>query len=404
MKNINNNYEKNIRFYLDTIFKNKNSLERVRDYEDNPSKNFIEYIKQASGDVNYKFASPMSVFWNLSSACNFRCIHCLYNDTEYANKNDLTTERASLLADELIEAGVVYVVLSGGEIFMRPDLLDIVKKFKSNNVAVRLLTNASLLDDKIIDELAEVFDPYVDAVSVSLDGATNETFKKIRQTESFEKIVANIKKMTQRNIKVSVVCTVNSVNYSEVVDIYRLSKDLGVYNVIVGKVVCYNDSHESLTLSNEDLFELYYKLSNSKSEKTLLEINFWSPIELLNIPEVAEIIDEEYYNSQIKTGYTEVLSRNCQCHDRLAIDADGTVYLCLEAIAQKIAPLGSLKNTSLNDIWENRNNNILFCQRHIEDMVCDKCKYNVFCNSGCMVKAYSRTKDCNTPQIPCYMG
>ena len=100
----NNNYEKNIRFYLDTIFKNKNSLERVRDYEDNPSKNFIEYIKRASEDVNYKFASPMSVFWNLTSACNFRCIHCLYNDTEYANKNDLTTERASLLADELIEA------------------------------------------------------------------------------------------------------------------------------------------------------------------------------------------------------------------------------------------------------------------------------------------------------------
>ena len=86
---------------------------------------FAQVIK-----FDFLFSKPVYAWWDLTSACNFRCIHCLYNDTEYASKNDLTTERASLLVDELIEAGVVYVVLSGGEIFMRPDLLDIVKKLK----------------------------------------------------------------------------------------------------------------------------------------------------------------------------------------------------------------------------------------------------------------------------------
>lgn len=395
------NYDELISYYLDSILVLNKPVNDKR-LPQNPNKKFIEHIKQASAKENYLLSYPMSVFWNLTSACNLRCVHCLYNNSSYNSDADLTASQASELVDELIDSGVTYVVLSGGEIFLRPDLLNILKKLKTNNIAVRLLTNAALINDDIIAELADLLNPYSDSVSVSLDGATSKTFKAVRNTDLFEKIITNIKKMSDKNIKVTVVCTVNAINYDEIVDTYKLAKDLGAYNFIVGKTDCYNESHAKICVSNEELFDLYYKLSLIKDEKCFLDINFWSPIELLNIPEVYNIIESKYYETHIKKIFNQVQDRNCQCHDRLAIDSDGTVYLCLEAIANKIAPLGNYKQNSISDIWQNRFNNPLFNQRKIENMECDGCKYNIYCNSGCVVKSFVATNNINNPQImPC---
>ena len=402
MKNIDSEYEQYIRFYLDTTIVPKESKENVTYYYTNPSKKFVSFIKKASGKEDYLLSYPMSAAWNLTSACNLRCVHCLYNDTGYNNTNDLSTEQALKLADELInDFGITYVMLTGGEIFTRKDTLDIIRRFKKNNVGVRLLTNAALLEDEQIDEIAELFNPYTDSMHISLDGATNETFKKIRRTDLFGKITQNIKKLTDKKVRVNAVCTVNKINYSEVVDTYKLSKDLGIYCFIVGRVAYYNNSHTDLIVSNRDLFKLYYELmQNEYLAEPLLSANFWTPAEVFNIPEVREIAKESYYQDLINLHHKKIKSVSCQYHDKIAIQSDGTIYLCLEALAYNMAPLGSFKENSLKEIWENRWDNMLFKPRKIENMKCKNCKYNVYCNSGCPVKAYFASGDVNAPQVP----
>ena len=60
----------------------------------------------------FQFSTPMFAWWDLTSACNFRCIHCLYNDTPYDASRDLTDDEALRLADSLIDDfGIVQVVL-----------------------------------------------------------------------------------------------------------------------------------------------------------------------------------------------------------------------------------------------------------------------------------------------------
>jgi len=404
VKSISREYEKYIRFYLDSvIIPSEKKLNRTL-YYSNPSKPFMAHIKQGADDDNYLFSTPMAVNWNLTSSCNFRCVHCLYNNTEYSNANDLSAKEAMALTEELInDFGVTFVILTGGEIFMRKDTMDIIRTLKRNNVAVRLLTNAALLNDEIIDELSEIFNPYVDSIHISLDGAKSETYEKIRGTKFFDKIVHNIKKLTDKNVKVLTVCTVNKINYDEVVDIYKLSVDLGVYSFISGNMIIHNPGHEKLMVPNNDLFKLFYKLSQAESPETVLSAKFFSQSELINISEVQTILEEPKYQKLLQKYYKNILPRTCQHNEKIAIQADGTIYLCLEALAHNVAPLGNYRDNSLLEIWENRFDNILFQPRRIEDMVCNGCKYNVFCNGGCPVKAYIRTKNLNTPQIDCKM-
>lgn len=402
MLQIDKKYEKAIRYYLDSILDPQILTVSQKTYDTNIAKSLNGYIRDFSNNPGYKFTTPLSCLWNFTSACNFRCVHCLYNDTEYSAANDLSHDDAIRLADELInDFNITYVVLTGGEIFMRKDIMDIIRKFKENNVGVRLQTNAALINNAQIEELAELFNPYTDSIHISYDGATAETFKKIRQTKHFNTIIANTKKLVSKNVRILAVCTINSINYNEICDIYKLCADIGVYEFIAAKTVLYNESHKNLMVSNQDLFMLYSKLLPLKTDSTRLTAAFFTPFEILNIPEAKQIIEENKYQQLIDNKYKEIASRNCHYHDKIAIQSDGTVYLCLEALSHDIAPLGNYKQNSLSKIWENRHNNILFQERNIEDMNCYNCRYNKYCNSGCMVKSIAWANNINTPQGPC---
>ena len=136
-----------------------------------------------------------------------------------------------------------------------------------------MATNAALLNDRQIDCLAEMLNPYIDGMQISLDGATHETYKKIRQTNLFEKVISNIKKLAERNITITISCTVNTVNYNEIEEIYKLSNELGVNCFVAGRMYYYNKSHENLILSNRDLMLLasrLYKLDTSSCKTKVL--------------------------------------------------------------------------------------------------------------------------------------
>ena len=179
-----------------------------------------------------------------------------------------------------------------------------------------------------------------------------------------------------------------------------MSKELGVYGFIGGKIAYHNESHSELMVPDRDLLKLHYELlQNEFSAEPVLSANFWTPAEILSVPEVRKIAEEPYYQDLIKKYHTQRQSVSCQAHDKIAIQSDGTVYLCLEALSYNIAPLGNYKENSMLEIWENRWDNALFKPRKIENMVCNKCKYNTYCNSGCMVKAYVTSKNFNNPQI-----
>lgn len=391
-------YQNAIRAYLDKNIIVANDNIDFDAFELNIIRPFIKDVISNLGD-DFTFTTPLYAWWDLTSACNFRCVHCLYNDTNYSNEHDLNEFEALKLADELInDFKIVQIMLTGGEVFLKPYLIKLVRKFKQNRISVRIMTNAALITDKHIEELAELLNPYTDVIQVSLDGANSKTFEAIRRTNQFEKIISNIQKMTNKGLKVIVACTVNSINYNEIEEIYKLVNDIGVEAFVAGRMIYHNESHANLMVSTKDLLLLTNRLLNLKGQ-TLLVPGLFTKIDLLNNPDIELILQEEKYR-KIWDKNCQPLSRTCHHHDRISIKSDGKFHLCLETNCPTSC-LGDYKKESLLEIWENRFKNLFFKKRDIEEMGCNDCKYNKICNSGCMAIAHKNHGSINSPEINC---
>ena len=292
----------------------------------------------------YEYQTPLFGWMDLTSQCNFRCIHCLYNDSGYSGKNELTPQETMRVIDELInDFGIVLMILTGGEIFLRPDLMDIVEKFKRNNVALKLLTNAALITDEHISRLAELLNPYTDGLQISLDGATTETYGKIRQTDLFDVVINNIKKLLKNNIRVEIGTIAMPQNYEEIPQIFKLATELGANKFTVSKMIERNESHKALAISDKDLLRLAIKLyhANTNNNSTELALTLFNVPELLAFPEARSLIREnKQYRDLFKLPIV-LRHRSCNFQDRINVRANGDVYMCMMAEACKNSLMGN---------------------------------------------------------------
>ena len=111
----------------------------------------------------------------LTSRCNLRCTMCKYWQTE--TEEVLSSERWQAVFGELRELGCRKVHFSGGEVFLRPDFLDLAEAAVGLGLKVNLTTNGTLLSKDSARRLARMG---VNGVSVSLDGATRKLHNRVR--------------------------------------------------------------------------------------------------------------------------------------------------------------------------------------------------------------------------------
>ena len=117
-----------------------------------------------------------------------------------------------------------------------------------------------------------------------------------------------------------------------------------------------------------------------------------------------KIIEESQYKMLFKKQDKNALKIDCQNHQKVAVDNDGKVSLCIDAFCYDIEPLGNYNDNTFEEIWEKRWNNVLFQPRNREKSQCKNCNYNTFCKGGCKVIAYSNFNTVNTPAIKCCHG
>lgn len=106
---------------------------------------------------------PLSVQLDLTYRCNERCVHC-YLDHE--DHGEMTTAEVKQLLDQLADAGVFILTLSGGEIFLRKDLFEILEYARcERQFCVKLKTNAVMIRER---EAARIRDIGVESVQISI--------------------------------------------------------------------------------------------------------------------------------------------------------------------------------------------------------------------------------------------
>ena len=106
---------------------------------------------------------PLSVQLDLTYRCNERCVHC-YLDHE--DHGEMTTAEIKHLLDEMADAGVFILTLSGGEIFLRKDFFEILEYARlERQFCVKLKTNAIMIHER---QAAKIRDVGVESIQISI--------------------------------------------------------------------------------------------------------------------------------------------------------------------------------------------------------------------------------------------
>jgi radical SAM protein with 4Fe4S-binding SPASM domain len=173
---------------------------------------------------------PVEVSIEVTHRCPLECQHCYNNlpmSDAKARKEELTFEEHVRLLDELVDAGCLWLLYTGGEIFARKDFLDIYTEAKKRGFLITLFTNGTMITERVADHLAK-YRPF--NIEITLYGATRESYEALtRIPGSFDRCMRGIALLMERGLPLKLKTVPTSLNVHEVYEMKRFAEqDLGV--------------------------------------------------------------------------------------------------------------------------------------------------------------------------------
>lgn len=150
--------------------------------------------------------APICMTWELTYACNLACVHCL-SSSGRRDPDELSTEEAKAVIDEMQKMQIFYVNIGGGEPMIRPDFFELVDYATSKGVGVKFSTNGSRISPERAKQLAGM--DYLD-IQISMDGVDAETNDAVRGEGSYATAISAMDSLKAANFgpfKISVVVT-----------------------------------------------------------------------------------------------------------------------------------------------------------------------------------------------------
>jgi len=270
-----------------------------------------------------KMCIPLSVQLDLTYRCNERCIHCYLDHHDHG---EMTTAEIKDLLDQMADAGVFYLTISGGEILMRRDFFDILKYARALTFCVKLKSNGILIHKKEADRLLSLG---VESVQVSIYSYRPEVHDAITKVPgSLARSIEAIRLLRSRGIHVIMANVLMVGNANDYAGVKVLAAELGAQFIMDPTITPMMDGDRSILNLNVD-------------EAALREV-FQNEILVGNVEEFCappQSLDEDALDSlPCSAGHTA-------CY----VSPYGDVYPCV----QFPLPSGNVRRTKFADIWRN---------------------------------------------------
>ncbi|MDF2988031.1 MAG: Radical domain protein, partial [Eubacterium sp.] len=225
---------------------------------------------------------PLSGSFELTSRCNFKCKMCYVcspaNDKK-AFEAELTAEQWIEMGRQARDAGLFYLILTGGEVFLRKDFEKIYEALTEMGLNITIFTNGSMITPEKAKWLGKI-PPH--RVSVTVYGGSPETYEKVTGCrEGYVKTMNALESLKSEGIRLEVKTTVVEGNYRDYKELYKIahtySNVLGVVNYISPRREgCWSDPLGN-RLSPVDIVEYEERISLYGEKKyprnTKLELN-----------------------------------------------------------------------------------------------------------------------------------
>lgn len=319
----------------------------------------------------------LSAYLHVTQRCNLRCAGCYSLDEQRNALSDAPLSAIEHAIDELAAAGVMRLVISGGEPFLREDLPEIVEHAKRVRCidSVTVLSNGTCMSDAALERLA----PNVDCVSVSFDGCSASAPAYIREEQRFDELVAAVRAVQAAGIQAHIIPTVHAKNIDELADYVRLSKDLGA-TLNFSLLTCEPDDEVLGGLLPDD--EALRRLGRS-----MLTLDDGKPILAMDAP----------------VGLNLTVKRRCGAGcESLSIGADGTIYPCHMLHRREYA----MGNAFTGSIAEAMHGDVALLFRELDASTfegCSDCEYVRICGGGCRARSLFASGNVESKDSYCAM-
>lgn len=332
---------------------------------------------------SYLLKPTLAVFC-VTNECSLRCKHCSSASTTRL-KEELTRREIETMIDDLYEAGLIHLGISGGEPFLRKELFDIVRYAFNKGLDVSISTNGTTITRKIVKDLTNLNQEGSLRLQVSLDGATEETNDKIRGNGVFKKAIQTLKMFLENGLNVSLGFTPNRWNIHEVEQVLNLAIKLRVNTCGFSLFVPTGRGSKNMDLRPKQWAQLLRFLKQKKDEL-----------------ESKDIIRIHFHDARLWwIGYSKPSSIGCSAgFNHCGIAPNGWVYPCI----MLPLPVFNVRDRTKTFIEHWRENTFLQKLRSRKYLKgrCASCPNLPRCG-GCRAVAYSYTNDPFGPDPRCWV-
>ncbi len=322
--------------------------------------------------TDFKFY-PESVVWEVTFACNMKCIHC-GTAAGTARHDELSTDEAFQVIDELAALDCNMITISGGEPLLRKDWKRLALRTRERGINPYIITNGYAVNDKVIEDFADVG---FGNIGVSFDG-TERTHNYIRQrNDAFSRTVSAMRLLTGAGLRYCAVSQISNINLNELDDIRQVLLDVGCNLWRIQMTTHTGRMPKDFVLSLENYPKLIDKILEYKKDNTI-EIDAGENI--------------GYYGCKGMELSEEMPYLGCFAGTRVAgICSNGDVKGCLSMQDQFIE--GNIRDSSFTEIWDNPDG-FTYNRKFTKETAtgaCYGCKYLPLCRGGCATTSVSAT-------------
>jgi MoaA/NifB/PqqE/SkfB family radical SAM enzyme len=256
-------------------------------------------------------AQPLNVHLELTYRCNWRCVFC-YNPRHF-DRAGLGGDEWIATLDELRALGTLNITFTGGEPLAHPEFLRIARAARERAFAIRIFTNATLVDESLAFEIARL-NPL--AVEVSIHGATADVHEQATaRAGSFDAMLAGIRRLRTASVPVVLKMPLTRLNEDQVDDVIALAQSLDLSLQIDPTLTPRDDG---------DLSPLGFAPSRAAVRRVLS-------------------LSDNTAMERVAGGVNCGLGRIT-----MAIDPEGNVYPCMQ---WRHKAIGNVRRDSLREIW-----------------------------------------------------
>jgi radical SAM protein with 4Fe4S-binding SPASM domain len=319
--------------------------------------------------IETKRLSELWIYTN--NSCNLRCKHCLVSAGE-DSKGELSAADIMRIIDEAKSLGVRRFYFTGGEPFLRHDILALINYITKDRELV-ILTNGTLLTKEKAEKLASI-DKKRLFLQISLESSDAKIHNSIRGEGSFELAVNGIKNLIEAGIVPTITTTITRLNMDSAVNTHRFiaSLNIKVHHILYlhpkGRMQRFKDE---LYIDSDELSAVMQSLIKASKDTGII------------------IDNAESFKIRVsgrKGRKTDLC--NC-CYEMLCVDLDGEVYPCAAIAGDKRFSAGNVRDYSMADLWLDSPLTKKIRQSSLNDIEkCRGCYLRFICGGGCFCYGY----------------